>query len=151
MATVTLQANIVGFSGANATVIGFLDDVTGYLLIKKGGNLVNKRFDENCALVTNLKNKNADYDVFFTDKDLSQAIDYYDNLNSQGMIKIDSSLARAIPQIQSDKITERGVSYSIYKDILNEQVGVLAICFLAKKITEQTQALDLFDEFMTII
>lgn len=154
-ATTDLQCHVVGASARSGdrptTVFGALDRASGVLLIdlsrelKPGMVEVRRRgasFVTNDAAV-------ADFDQLFTEADLKDAIDAYFYFNSRGVLELESAVQRFNPEtkIEADGMDEGGRKYRIAPDISNGQLGVIVMCWFARRIGGFDRVLDAYDDF----
>lgn len=142
-----LQANIGGYTGQIASVIAYLDIEQQELSIDVVGKMNPKRFcdDEGyeAGLITNQPLDDCDYQ--FSEQDFNEAFKAYRFYANSGRLIFDEKTKRATPPLEIDKITESGSSFIIYGGITNEQLGVIALCFFAKKVTDAQIALEQYD------
>lgn len=144
-----LQANIVGYLGTPATVVGYLDVSEQRLYIKAVGKLRQERFQnpntkEQAGFISNVPTD--DYDYFFSERDFGQAFRYFKEYDGSGHLIFDPTTVRARPVVEMNKITETGTDYAISPDTTNEQVAIIALCFFAKSATQAECASALYDE-----
>lgn len=130
-----LQANIVGYAGSGATILGYLDVEERKLYIKAVSNLCAKRFInqeslEQAGLISNVPTD--DFDYFFSEDDFGQAFRDFKQFDSSLSLIFDGDTKRAIPRIEMNKITDSGTDYAISPDTSNAHIAVIALCFLAR-------------------
>lgn len=143
-----LQANIGGYKGRTATVIGFLDLENHQLQIEISGKMVDKRFKsadgEEAGLISNQPLDDMDYQ--FSEQDFAEAFKAYRLYANSDRLLFSTDTQRAKPMLEVDKITEKGSQFAIYGDITNEQVATLALCLFAKMAEDSQIALAMYDE-----
>lgn len=146
-----LQANIAGYRGTPATVIGYIDFDTQLLYIKGVAKLKNDRFQDDTGFISNVTTD--DFDYFFSEDDFGRAFREYRQFDGSNKLYFESDAKRAIPNVEINKIGENGTDYLISPDTTNEHIAVLAICLLARKAIEVNTTNEMYetlDEFFTI-
>lgn len=138
-----LQADIGGYNARPATVIGFLDFDTGMLFIKRTGKMVGRRYSDDTGYISNQPVDDCDY--LFSEQDFSEAFKAYKHYSGCSKLVFDNSAKRATPTVEIKEITENGSKYAVYGDISNEEMGVIALCFMARQASAAQSALDTDD------
>lgn len=137
---------ISGFQGSAVTIASVFDEKTGVLVVAKQIGYREDRPKPDMALVSNLDLQSCDFQ--FTDKHLRDAIRSYFTRRSQGMLDIDSSLARYLPdnRIEQDGVDESGRKYRIAPEIENGQIAVLATVAFIEAQKPISAAIDMANE-----
>ena len=143
-----LQANIGGYMGRPSSVIAFLDEDTEILLIKACGPMARKHFKskdgEEASLVSN--QSTDEFDLFFNEELFKEAFDSFRSFTANGQIIFDEKVRQIVPNLEVDKITEKGTSFQVSPDTKNENIAVIALCYYAKEALKQQVANSMFDE-----
>lgn len=153
---IQLQANISGFAGRPATVLGALDEETGILVVAAVTDVMPRR--DGCVVIDT--NPRADRDSLFEYGDLKEAITAYYDL--KGTVAADGRSAclrfmeramRADPAggIEMDGVDVTGPIYRISPDAGNAQVGALALCRYAKHYGAVSDTLAMADELSRLL
>ncbi len=153
---IQLQANISGFAGRPATVLGALDEETGILVVAAVTDVMPRR--DGCVVIDT--NPRADRDSLFEYGDLKEAITAYYEL--KGTVAADGRSAclrfmeramRADPAggIEMDGVDVTGPIYRISPDAGNAQVGALALCRYAKHYGAVADTLTMADELSRLL
>lgn len=148
---IKLQANVGGFAGRPATVLGALDEETGILVVAAVTDLRPRQ--DGCVVIET--DARADRDSLFEHADLRDAITAYYDL--KGSVASDGRSAclrfmeramRADPAggIEMDGVDVTGPVYRISPDAGNAQVGALAMCRYAKRYGAIGDSLSMFDD-----
>lgn len=138
-----LQANIGGYTGRAATVIGYFDMESQTLLIKAVDGLKASRFN-GAGLITNQPSDDCDY--HFSEQDFAQAFRDFRYFQYSDRLIFENAAQRAMPQVEINKITESGSDLAISPSTTNEQMAVLALCFFARVAGDSEKALSMHDE-----
>ncbi|MCO7216869.1 hypothetical protein [Halomonas sp. OfavH-34-E] len=153
---IKLQANISGFAGRPATVLGAFDEATGILVIAAVADVMPRRDD--CVLVET--DPRADRDSLFEYGDLKEAITaYYDLKGSvaddgrSACLRFMEKAMRADPAggIEMDGVDVTGPIYRISPDAGNAQVGALALCRYAKRYGAVADTLSMADDLARLM
>lgn len=139
-----LQASIIGFQGAPATVLAYLDVKKQEITVINAGKYTEKRFEsdgEKASIITN--QPSPYYDSFFSDQDFRQAFQDFRFFDYGGRLNFEEKGKSARPTVEIDKITESGTQYAVYSSISNAQIAVIAICFLAKQLIDFEHSLEM--------
>lgn len=142
-----LQANIGGFQGRPSTLIGALDTDNGAIYLKKADKAVIERIKD-ASIITNIPMN--EYEYFFDEAIFKDAIKSFNVFNAKNAIFYSGGMERVRPSIQLDKITENGVTYSLYPDIPNEQICTIAICYLAEKLLTYQNVINFQEDLLSI-
>lgn len=153
---IQLQANIGGFSGRPATVLGALDEKTGILVVAATTDLIPRR--EGCVVISS--DSRADRDSLFRHDDLKDAITAYYYLKGavaedgrSAQLRFTERAMRAEPAgaIEIDGVDVNGPIYRISPDAGNAQIAALALCRYAKLSGAVTDALSMADDLAALL
>ena len=124
-----LQASIGGFSGVPSTVIAGLDE-KGVIQVLKGGGIKDKRLND--AIVITDQQSIYSFDVLFDNEVFKTALSAFRRVDARGCLVFSSTTVAFKPQVQIESFSENGAKISVSPDITNEQICVIAICYLAE-------------------
>lgn len=153
---IQLQANISGFAGRPATVLGAFDDETGILVIAAVTDVIPRR--DGCIVIDT--DSRGDRDSLFEYADLKESITAYYDLKgavaSDGRstrLRFTERAMRADPAggIEVDGVDVTGPIYRIAPGTSNAQVGALALCRYAKHCGTVTDTLTMADELSQLL
>lgn len=144
-----LQANIIGYAGTPATVIGYLDLDEQQLIIQAVSKIRNMRYEnkesgESAGFVSNVPTD--DFDLFFDERDFAKAFKSYRTFDGAKTLFFEQSTQRATPRIEINAISDNGSSYLISSETTNEQIAVIAMCYFAQQAIESEKVNDMYDE-----
>ncbi|MGL5451847.1 MAG: hypothetical protein ACRDBT_05480 [Aeromonas sp.] len=130
---IKIQANINGFAGKPATVLGALDERTGILVIAKSIAAIPRY--EDCLVISS--DARGDRDATFTHAHMHDAITAYFRLRGEtasdgkaAKLRFSELAAMADPSsvIENDGVDTSGPRYRIAPDASNAHIAALAIC-----------------------
>lgn len=148
-----MQANVLGFGGKPATVLGLYDPDNDTLTIAKAPDYKRERVKES-LVITNDQAAQV-RDALFTADDFQAAINAYiamrDGYGRDGATKrliLAADVERFNPRaaIDLDGYTETGARYKVNPDTSNGQVAVLAMCWHASKASGMYAAMSFAQE-----
>lgn len=148
-----MQANVIGFGGRPATVLGLYDPATDTLAIGKAVDFKRERVKES-LVITNDQAAQV-RDALFKADNFQEAIQAYIAMRSSygrdGITKrlnLAPEVERFNPQsaIDLDGYTETGARYKVNPDTSCGQVAVLAMCWHASKSAGMYAAMNLAHE-----
>lgn len=143
-----LQANITGYTGNSATVLGFLDVIERKLYIKGVAKMKNERYKE-AGFISNVPTD--DFDYFFSEQVFGEAFIEFRRFNGSNSLIFDGETRRATPNVEINQIKESGTNYLISPDTTNEQVAVIALCFMAKNVLEAEKVNEMYEDILDSI
>lgn len=153
---IQIQANINGFTGRPATVLGALDEDTGILVVAAVADRLPRR--DGCVLIET--DNRADRDSLFEHSSLKEAITaYYDLKGSvaedgrSALLRFTDRAMRAEPAsvIEVDGVDIDGPAYRISPLAGNVQIGALALCWYAHKVGAVNDAANMADELSQLL
>lgn len=154
---IKIQANITGFSGKPATVLGALDENTGILVVAKSVPMI-PRF-EDCLLISS--DARGDRDATFTHGHIQDAISAYFKLRGEvaadgktALLRFGELAAMADPSsvIENDGVdATSGPRYRIAPDASNAHVAALAMCRYAVTSAAVGDVMDMMDELSALL
>lgn len=143
-----LQANIAGYQGRPSTVIGGYDSQNKRLVILREDKMKSARFGD-ASLITN--QPLDDYDTWFSEEIFKQSISDFRDLDNSKRLVFDSKAAGIRPTVQVESFTETGAKVAVSGDITNAQIGVVALCYMAKLTAEFDDVSDMFDSMYDVV
>jgi hypothetical protein len=143
--TIRIQAEITGYGGPAANLLGALDSESGLLIVAKELDMGERQPD---ALVASNDPRSERRDRLFTEADLQDAIRLYFRATSTGMIELLANVAKheVAHRIQKSGINENGTRYELSPEITNGSVAVLALVLLADNAYKAQSATDFSSE-----
>jgi len=151
--TVRLQAEVTGYGGPAANLLGALDADSGLLIVAKELKF-GERLDG--TMVTSNDPRSERRDRLFTEDDLQDAIRLFFRAQSTAMIELLSPVTKheVAHKIEKNGVDENGTKYRLSPDITNGNVAVLALVAMADRAYKAQSATDfsqeLADLFMSI-
>ena len=129
-----IRAIAQGYHGDMLCIFAAMDEATGFLMIDNA-----EKFDPymeitpDLTILTNI-NILPTWTMFFKEQDLKSAIEAYHNLDSNGLIELESGMERYAPvsAIQINGIKETGIEYR-FSELNNGHVAVLMCALFAEK------------------
>lgn len=153
MSTIRIQAEITGYQGSSANVLGALDPDTGLFIVAKDQEF-GSRLDG--ALVVSNDPRAERRDSLFGEDKMQDAIRTFFRIKAAGLFEILPAMARHDPthKIEAESVSEYGTRYKVNPDISNGAMAVLALALMADT-TYKAQAAtsfanELADMFLTI-
>lgn len=145
-----LQANIIGYAGTPATVIGYLDLEEQQLIIQAVAKIRHMRYENNetgesAGFISNVPTD--DFDLFLDEQDFGKAFKSYRTFEGARALIFEQGTQRATPRVEINAINDNGSSYLISPETTNEQIAVIALCYLAQQAIESEKVNDMYDEF----
>lgn len=143
-----IQANIQGYSGKSTSLFAMFDEENEVLLIAVEKNHEPRKKD--CILISN--DRREDYDVFFDETKIKDAISAYYKLKSKlapdgesNSLTIANKAARADPSshIEQDGIGPSGMEYRVSENASNCTIATLAICHYVFEATSINDCLEM--------
>lgn len=126
MTTVLLQAEISGYQGRVANLLGALDTDSGMLIVAKELPL-----GERHAGATMISNdpRAERRDALFSEDRLQDAIRLYFRATATEMVQLHAGATKHDPRhkIQTDGVGEHGTKYLLSPDVGNGHIAVLAL------------------------
>jgi len=151
-----IQANMKGYMGKPATVLGAMDEETGILVIVKSVAAI-PRFEDSFLIAAD---QHGDRDSLFSDGDLASAIGGYFKLKGSvaedgvtACLRFRELAATADPAavIEHDGVDVGGPKYRIAPDASNAHIATLAICAYAARQCAIGDTLDMADSITDLM
>lgn len=153
MTTVRIQAEITGYSGKAANVLGALDMDSGLFIVARE-LAPNERIEG--AIVVSNDPRSERRDSLFDEDKLQNAIRLFFRAQATGMIELLPNVAKFDPshKIEANGLDENGSKYRLAADVGNGNIAVLALMDAADRAYGAQAATDFSDEladlFMSI-
>jgi hypothetical protein len=153
MITVRIQAEITGYGGSSANVLGALDMGSGLFIVAK--ELAYGERVEGAIAVSN-DPRSEQRDSLFDEDKLQGAIRLFFRAKATAMIEMLPSVTKFDPshKIEANGLDENGSKYRLSPDVSNGNMAVLALVDAADRAYKAQAATDFSDElaefFLTI-
>ncbi len=149
MTTVLIQAEVSGYQGKSANLLGALDTDSGLLVVAK--ELFTGERKDGAVVVSNDPRAER-RDSLFTEDKLQDAIRMYFRTTSNELVDLHATVSKHDPRhkIQMDGVGENGTKYVLSPDVTNGAVAVLAMVEAACKTYTVQAASDFSDELASL-
>lgn len=149
MSTVLIQAEISGYQGRAANLLGALDTDSGMLVIAR--ELALGEHKDGAIIISNDPRAERRDGLFSEDK-LQDAIRLYFRLSATEMVELHDSMSKHNPahKIQNDGVGEKGTKYLLSPEVTNGNVAVLALIEAADKTHKAQAASDFSGELASL-
>lgn len=149
MTTVLIQAEVSGYQGRAANLLGALDTESGLLIVAK--ELAAGERTEGATVISNDPRAER-RDGLFTEDRLTDAIRLYFRATATDMVELHEGMSKHDPahKIQRDGVGEGGTKYQLSPEVTNGNVAVLALIEAADKTYKAQAASDFSGELASL-